>query len=384
MIDFSSALYLGMRHPSHSLRPWDTLTLGAPSALREPEGAVLVAQKLAELQGCEQAVLAPSTLHLFWDLFGILSRDKIAIYMDAGVYPIGRWGVEHAASRGIPVRSVRHYCPDALSMALKHDSSLGKRPVILADGFCPACGKAAPVSEYARLATSTGGLLILDDTQSLGILGHSPHRDSPYGLGGGGILRWGNSAMNPHVLMVSSMAKGFGVPVAVLSGSNAMIRLFEDRSKIRTHCSPPSIAVIRAAEHALVVNRKHGDRIRLRLTQLVRYFRRRMAKAGFLLRWGLFPVQVITSISSRETVSLHEHLIGQGIRTVLQKRRAEPGARISLMINADHQLVDIDTLVDSIIHKMNALRHERTDVTTWHPLMTAEHHVSTQKKAQWP
>lgn len=92
MIDFASALYLGMRHPSRSLRPWQTLTTGTPAALGTPEVHRRVARELARLQGCRRAVLAHSTLHLIWDLFGMWSRSETVLLVDAGVYPITRWG----------------------------------------------------------------------------------------------------------------------------------------------------------------------------------------------------------------------------------------------------------------------------------------------------
>jgi 8-amino-7-oxononanoate synthase len=92
VLDFTSALYLGLHHPKASLRPWEQLTTGRPAALEEPPGARAVAHKLAALVGCEGAVLVPSTLHLFWDLFGMLAHARVIIYMDAGAYPIAGWG----------------------------------------------------------------------------------------------------------------------------------------------------------------------------------------------------------------------------------------------------------------------------------------------------
>ena len=71
MLDFTSALYLGLRHPSRSLRAWPALTAGQPAALESPARRFGVARQLAALQGCERATLLPSTLHLFWDLFGL-------------------------------------------------------------------------------------------------------------------------------------------------------------------------------------------------------------------------------------------------------------------------------------------------------------------------
>ena len=67
---------------------------------------------------------------------------------------------------------------------------------------------------------------MLDDTQALGVLGEKPTPDAPYGRGGGGSLPW-HGVTSPHVIAGSSLAKGFGVPIAVLSGSERMIRRFE-------------------------------------------------------------------------------------------------------------------------------------------------------------
>src|SRR5262245_50393298 len=108
MLDFTSSLYLGLQHPSWSLEPWASMSTGRPAALGTPDKHRQVAAALADLTGCERATLHSSTLHVFWDLFGMLAR-RTAIFMDAGVYPIGRWGVERAASRCIPVQVFTHY-----------------------------------------------------------------------------------------------------------------------------------------------------------------------------------------------------------------------------------------------------------------------------------
>ena len=84
MLDFTSALYLGLHHPTLSLRPWSQLSLGVPAALISPPGARELAQQLATLQGCERGVLGASTFHLFWDLCGMFSSHSVAVYVDAG------------------------------------------------------------------------------------------------------------------------------------------------------------------------------------------------------------------------------------------------------------------------------------------------------------
>ena len=49
--------------------------------------------------------------------------------------------------------------------------SHGCQPVILTDGYCPACRQVSPLAAYARAIEPAGGLVIVDDTQALGVLG---------------------------------------------------------------------------------------------------------------------------------------------------------------------------------------------------------------------
>jgi 8-amino-7-oxononanoate synthase len=306
-----------------------------------------VAEALAALQGCERATLAPSTMHLFWDLFGILASDRVAVYMDAGTYPIARWGVERAAARGVPVRSFPHHNAEALQQHLKQDARRRLRPLIVADGFCPGCGVTVPIADYVECARAFGGQVILDDTQALGIFGQSPGADAPYGRGGGGMLRW-SQIEGPDVLVISSLAKGFGAPVAVLSGSQAMVERFEAKSETRVHTSPASLAVIHAAEQALAVNREQGDGLRLRLARLVRHFRSRLARAGLAATGGLFPVQTLAPVPDLEAVMLHQRLLERGVRTVLHHARNGHGARLSFLITTNHQPDEMDRVVNAL------------------------------------
>lgn len=350
MLDFTSALYLGMRHPSPSLRPWSGLTTGKPAALKTPASAAVIARDIAALQGCECATLAPSTLHLFWDLFGELSRDPVRIYMDTGSYAIARWGVERAAARGVPVRRFPHHNAAALHGLIEQDRHAGQRPIVVADGFCPTCGNPAPVADYLRCVEPHRGLVVLDDTQALGVLGAQASDEAPYGRGGGGSLPWQN-IKSPHIIVGSSLAKGFGVPMAALAGNASIVRRFEAHSETRVHCSPPSLAVLHAAEHALADNRSHGDRLRRYLAQLVRRFRARLRALGLAAGGGLFPVQTLRPAGVAADI-LHERLLRLGIRTVVIRRCRDIGAQLAFLITALHRPSDIDRGVEAIGHAM--------------------------------
>ena len=128
----------------HDVPAWPRLTLGKPAALEAPAHAPRRSGNLRRSTGCERALVAPSTLHLFWDLFAILAH-AVSIFLDEGAYPIARWGVERAAASGTGVRSFWQYDPVALQEAI--ESADGKPPVIVADGYCPDVGTRAPITE---------------------------------------------------------------------------------------------------------------------------------------------------------------------------------------------------------------------------------------------
>jgi len=367
MVDFTSALYLGLAHPSHALRPWASLTTGRPAALAAARSEGPVARKLADLQGCERAVLGASTLHLFWDLFGLLGRRGVSIYLDSGVYPIARWGAERGAGRGASLHPFAHHDPGTLRRLVRRHERPGFRPVVVADGFCPGCGRTAPVEEYLEALRPLGGRLILDDTQALGILGVKPSSVMPYGRGGGGTLRrLGIPA--PDVLLISSLAKGFGAPLAVLAGDAATVREFEANSMTRMHCSPPSTAAIHAAERALARNEWCGDFLRRRLACLVRRFRAGLGNVGMASRGGCFPVQTLNI--RRDARRLHASLLRQGIGAVLRQLEAGWSGRISFLITARHTPDDIDAAVEVLARLLGSGAERRTMRETTHEART--------------
>jgi len=304
--------------------------------------------------GFERAVLVPSTLHLFWDLFGISTQEQVSISMDAGVYPITGWGVERAVGREVPVRRFPHHDAETLWWRLRHDAPRRARPLVVTDSFCPRCGKPAPLVAYLEGARTYGGQLILDDTQALGIFGHAPGPQAPYGKGGGGVL-CRNNMSGPDILEGSSLAKGFGVPVAVLAGSYVMMHRFTIQTESRIHSSPPSMAVIQAAEYALAVNQECGDTLRLRLAQRVRHFRTRLAETGFSATGGLFPVQTLTPLPELNAGVLHECLLRLGVRTVLRRSHNGNGPRISFLLTVRHRLQDIDRAVAALTYAIGAM-----------------------------
>lgn len=347
MLDFTSALYLGMRHPAAQLAPWSCLTLGQPAALQEPPGAQALAADLAALQGCEAACVLPSTLHLFWDLFGMLATERLVILVDGGSYAIARWGAERAQALGLPLHLFPRGQMAALRRLVVKWGRQGRRPLILADGYVPGSEQVLPLAAYAALARQGGGYLLLDDTQVLGVAGAA----------GGGSARLhglpdGYDKAGGHLIVGASLAKGFGVPLAVLAGSAGLLRRFEAHSQTRVHASPPSAAVLAAARRALTLNAAHGDVLRARLAARVAQWRAGMAAAGIACRGGSFPVQRLPG-----RIHLQQALRAAGVLALAQTGGGA-GALIFLL-RADHTPRQLEQAMDLLEHQIRR-RYERS------------------------
>jgi 8-amino-7-oxononanoate synthase len=307
-----------------------------------------VTRELAALLGCERATLAASTLHLFWDLFGTWRPDDVSIFVDSGAYPIARWGVERARGRGTAAAFFRHHDAGALLKALESKLARGTTPVIVADGYCTGCGAFAPVREYASAARRFGGCLVIDDTQALGIFGAPlPHSGVPLRVGGGGTLAVAQLS-GPDLVVVASLAKGFGAPLAMLAGSEEFVADFEARSETRTHCSPPSLPALFAAERAVRVNRCCGERMRGRLSDLVERFRSALAATAVRLGPGVFPVQAVAA-PALDPESFHQRLLDAGVRALLHQPSSLHGPRVSFLLTAAHTPDVVERAIEALV-----------------------------------
>lgn len=347
MIDFTSSLYLGMKHSSNELNGWQQLTTGVPAALWEHCLAAQVGNYVAGVQGLEKGLTAPSTLHLYWDLFDFLGNQPVVVFIDEKVYPVSRYGIEKLLLRNIPIHTFRHFDAAHVAALIKKNCTRPKMPIIVSDGWCPACGSAAPLRQYAGMVKPLKGWVIVDDTQAFGILGAGKQRTKPYGKGGGGLLQW-QSLQADTIITIVSLAKGFGVPLSVISSTRAFIGSFARHSETRLNSSPVSLAHLQAAMNAFRINRLEGDGRRAALWRNICLLRALLQKAGIAVQGGIFPVQTIHCRSRQQAIMLWEELKKNNIRTVLITPHGEQQPVLSIILHSDHTSGDIHALTDGI------------------------------------
>lgn len=350
MIDFASALYLGLLHPSSQTGPYDALTTGTPAALAAAPLAGVLAARAAALQGSEAGMVAPSTLHLVIDVFDRLGRTH-ALVADDAVYPVTRWALQRAMGMGVPVTWFRH--GDCADLARRiRQRRPARPPAVIADATC-AEGSPAPVARYLALAHSHGGLVAIDHSQVLGLLGERASPSHPWGFGGGGVLR--HAAIGPAepVLLIASWAKAFGAPLATLCGPLALVGAIARDGPTQTHCSAASQSAMLAAMNALAINEQRGDVLRAALLRLIARLERGLR---WLARTRLpdlrtlrrqHPLQQIRLGSAERTLALHAGLRASGLRTALL-RECGPGYTLAVVTRANHGAADVDALIAAI------------------------------------
>jgi 8-amino-7-oxononanoate synthase len=345
-LDFTSSLFLGLRHPSAGLPSWASLTTGAPAALGEAPGALAVGRAVARSQGAGAGVVSRSTLHALTDVMGALVRPGDVVAVDEAAYPIAAWATRLAATEGVAVCSYPHHRPRRLAVPA------GRRLVLVTDGWCPGCNRPAPLAELRRLAARGGGLLVVDDSLAHGVLGArgvggpaGKLFGDPFG-DGSGSLRW-SGVGHGGVVWVASMAKAYGAPLAVATGDRATIGRLARYGGNRVHSSPPSAADLAAAAVALGAPDGHRAR-RARLHARVTQLRGRLRAAGLLVNGLPFPLVSVWLPDAGLARAWWARLAGRGVQTVVQRPRCRGGALLSLLVRADHAERDIDRVADEL------------------------------------
>jgi 8-amino-7-oxononanoate synthase len=349
VLSFASASYLGLEQDArvkravcHAVDSWG-FSLAMPRLLAYDRVTAALEAAIARFTGQPAALLFPSTTHVALDLLPLLSIPSGTIFVDAWTYPTNLEGVRAAELQGARVYPFPHNDASALRSVLCA-AATARRKVVVCNGIYPEGGGAAPLREYAKLADHFGAILYVDDSHGIGVFGAGPPtKEHPYGRGGGGLLR-SLGPLPAHTILVATLSKALGIPVALVAGPRSLLKCVQNVSDTFAHSSPPSVATVAAALEALRIQAVEGDLRRLRLANLVRQFRSEAdGSDAEISSKGLFPIQTVHFPSIAETQEAGRFLRGSGIWPVLQFRPPDhPGGGVlRFYITALHTASDV-------------------------------------------
>lgn len=353
---FASANYLSFEPPCTCRSPafGTRQTLGLPGFLARDADSADLEQALATWVGQPQALLGKSTFHLLVDLMKT-AREQGPVLVHRESYVLTRLAARvlgpSTATLFGSVREARRLLTGTPRAGL-----VGRergRPAIFVDGWSLR-GALPPLGELAAVAMGAGGRLVVDDTQALGVLGmplEAPTlaRTLPLGVGGTGTLSFLGVASDAAVV-VASLGKAFGVPLAFAAGPEKWVRRTRARGPLQRASSQAPLGLVRAARHALSWNGSAGDAARARLTRAVAQFRSVPKLEGA----AHSPVQRWVLPNLNQAHALWQELLDRGIWCLLERDRRAGGA-LTFVLTAAHE----GPAIARTVAKLESLRGER-------------------------
>ena len=228
---------------------------------------------------------------------------------------------------------------DLVALERMLGASRAARKVIVTDAVFSMDGDLAPVRELTALAERYDAWLVLDDAHGFGVLG----------AGGRGVLEH-TGVRSPRIAYMATLGKAAGVYGAFVAGAPELIETLVQRARtyIYTTATPPLLA------HALLKSLELMERDGWRRAHLAALIAR--LKAGLRdSRWTLLAsdtaIQPLIVGESAAAVALSERLAERGLLVPAIRPPTVPRgcARLRISLTADHQLDDVERLIDALM-----------------------------------
>ena len=195
------------------------------------------------------------------------------------------------------------------------------------------------------------------DSLAVGVLGDRTAHSTGFGIGGTGTLEW-LGAHEPGPVVVASLAKAYGVPLALVGGPRGVIRNIGHHEMSTIHASGPTAADRAALRGVLETDRTFLAAKRARLEQRTQQLRHLLQRHG--LRPIGLPFPFVQAECDVYPVDLVRTLRRYGCHTLAITRRCGTEvdrAVLGCALRSDHS----DTAIASLDRAIGrALRELRT------------------------
>lgn len=245
-------------------------------------------------------------------------------------------GFDAARATGCPVHVVRHASPENLEELLKRKLQVGQVPLMLSDGIFPTLGEIFPADVYASVLEPFGGLLWLDESHSLGVLGPN---------GGGVYDRYGLSG--GRLYSSGTMAKAFGGFGGIVPGNREFIEvvLTDEVVAGASAAAPPLAAATLKGIELLSNNPQWRDKLKRNASRL----KAGLGELGFETEDNGVPIAAFSlgdeksmahvkhTLMKRDIAIQHAHYSGVGEEGVLR-----------MVVFSTHTDEQIDRLIEEL------------------------------------
>ncbi len=334
---FSSNDYLGLSaHPevrSAAAEAAESVGLG-------PRGSPLICgytsahraleEEIAELEGCERALLFPTGYAANLSVMTALAGQGTTVYSDELNHASIIDGCHLARLSGAKVEVYPHRDTEALEGLLR--DSVAERHLIVTDTVFSMDGDLAPLPDLVELGERYGALLVVDEA----------HGTLVFGDGGGGVAEHFGVGERIDV-HVGTLSKAAGALGGFAATSDRIRGWLLNRSRTYVYSTAPPLPVVEAARAAIrIACRDPG--IRHRLWE-------RVAQFGKLV--GAEPSSPIVPVvlgSEGRAVAASRHLLDNDLHVVaIRPPTVPPGtSRLRITLSAAHTAEDIEALAHAL------------------------------------
>jgi glycine C-acetyltransferase len=330
LANFASSDYLGLSsHPDvkkaaiGAIQSWGV----GLAASRVATGTVTLHAQLerglAELLGCADALLFGSGYHANTGVFESLLTDRDYLFCDEMIRPSLTDGIRLSRAR---VYSYRNQDLEHLEDRLRRSRAARFR-MIVTDGVFPLSGRLAQLQDIYALAQRYNALVVVDDSQGLGVLGEA---------GRGTHDQLGLTDRIDLVTGSFGHALGGGMG-GFVAGKREIVTWL--RQKSRPHLSSTALppAAVAAVLKCLEILRSEPD-LRARLGQNLRFFQGALAEHGLWTAESDHPAVCVPIGHAVAVQRLTDFLYKKGVFAIgfCHPVVPEGAARIRVQVTARH------------------------------------------------
>ena len=228
-----------------------------------------------------------------------------------------------------------------LESKLSHARSEGARFILaVTDGVFSMEGELAPLPEIIEACERYQALLVVDDSHATGLLGKRG-RGTAEELGVGGRVP----------VHTGTLGKAMGSAMGgYVTGPRAVVDTLRQRSRPYLFSNSLAPAVVGAALEAFRMVMEDPSRT-LAVQANARYFREKMAAAGFRIPHGMHPIVPVIVGDTALALAMGKELLARGVYVSGFGYPVVPHgqARLRAQISAAHTREDLNRAVDAFV-----------------------------------
>jgi 8-amino-7-oxononanoate synthase len=263
-----------------------------------------------------------------------LADEYDVIFMDETSHYSVKDGV---ATTRKPVFTFRHRDPGDLAAELRKNLKPGERPLVMSDGVFPTFGVLAPVPDYLKVLEPYGGLVALDDSHGVGVLGPN---------GRGTIDHYG--LKSDRLYFAGTLSKAFGGHGGFIPASKKFISHIRQNVGAYSGASPTPIPAAAASAKGIDLVKSHPE-WREKLRRNTAMAKNGLRKLGFDVNDSPMPIVTWTLKSAGDMKAFQKELMNRGIALpYIHYVGAPAGGVLRATIFSAHTEAQIQRLLDEI------------------------------------